>query len=131
MRTLHNMIEESKRRREEGEEGFSLIELIIVVVILGILAAIAVPIFLGIQQSAKDNSLRSIASSAASAVAAGLAQNPPTVTALGAVPVTIYKTNDADLTITKALTLDGFCVTAAGKNALSGAAAGIQSGPGC
>jgi len=38
-----------------GEQGFSLIELVVVIAILGILIAIALPNFLGVQKDAKVN----------------------------------------------------------------------------
>ena len=42
------------RSKKEDEEGFSLVELLIVVIIMGILAAIAIPLFLSQRAKAED-----------------------------------------------------------------------------
>lgn len=75
MRTIKQYIEAAKARKENGEEGFSLVELIVVVVILGILAAVAIPIFNGIQGQAQDNAVKAAAANAASQLTAQAAQN--------------------------------------------------------
>lgn len=95
--SITTALEARRDALREREAGFTLIELLVVVIIIGILAAIAIPVYLGVQNNAKDASVKSDLTNAKNAiVTAGTDYNgavPTAVTAAGSATVKVGTTD--------------------------------------
>src|SRR5882724_4145595 len=70
------MLARIRKAQEEGEGGFTLIELLVVIIIIGILAAIAIPVFLNQRQKGYDAQAKADVRNMATAEETWLTDNP-------------------------------------------------------
>lgn len=100
----------TRAARRDDAAGFSLIEVVAVVMVLGLLAAIAVPVFLGLQAEAEQNAIDTIAASGATQVVSDFAQDKDSA-AVTAGLATLEAASGAEISFTGD-DVDAYCVTA-------------------
>jgi type IV pilus assembly protein PilA len=69
------MLARLRKSTEDKDQGFTLIELLVVIIIIGILAAIAIPVFLSQRQKGWDAAVKSDLRNAATAEETYLTEN--------------------------------------------------------
>jgi prepilin-type N-terminal cleavage/methylation domain-containing protein len=102
---IEKALAERRLAIKKDEKGFTLIELLVVVIIIGILAAIAIPVYIGVQNNAKDSATKSDIENAKTAVVAFYTANGAFPTAVTGTILSSYGYPGPSLTGTPAETV--------------------------
>src|SRR6476620_8331859 len=104
------MLARIRKAQEEGEGGFTLIELLVVILIIGILAAIAIPIFLNQRKKGVDAGVKSDLKNMATIVETYNTDYPTQSTAYVAGNVSDFKKTTGNTIIVQGSPSVGYCI---------------------
>ena len=110
------MLARIRKSAEEKDQGFTLIELLVVIIIIGILAAIAIPVFLNQRQKGYKADMKSVAKNAATAVESYATETNGDYSALNGTDATVslvgegFHISDPGQTVTLTTSTDVYCI---------------------